>query len=304
MTIGIELDELIDPTGSAYRLNNGKTRAVLSESGGGMPPLSYLVSSGPLQDGQTLRGFRLQPRVYIMLVRYQGCTREEYWALRAKLLDRVRPNRQTIGTLAPFTLRKYFRDGTKRDLYVMIAQGPEFIGNAPTTWDMWGFTETLRFVAHDPTWYDGDTTTVTHVPTTTSGLVFPITFPITFGAGVISSSETIAYAGTWAAYPTITIDGPVTGPQILNVTTGELLALSYNVPLGERVTIDLQAKTIVNNSGVNLVGYLTEASDLATWHLEPAPGAAGGNNQISFAGYNADGNTRFGLSWNDRFVGI
>lgn len=303
----IELDELIDATGDAYALNNGRTRAVLSETGGGLPPITYIASSGPFQDGQTLRGYRLQPRAYILLVRWQGCSREEYWRLRAKLLDRVRPNRQTIGTLNPYRLRKRYLQGDAlqvRDLYVMPAQGPEFIGRNPQQWDEWGFSETIRFIAHDPTWYDGDTTSVAVTPTTTDNLVFPFTAPFIFGSGVISHSEAVTYAGTWAAYPTITIDGPVNGPQITNVTTGEALKFSYNVVAGEQVTIDLGAKTVVNNFGANLIGYLTADSDLATWHLEPAPGAAGGINTISFAGFGATGATLFTISYQNRFIGL
>lgn len=307
MVQGMEIDELIDATGDAYALNNGRTRAVLSETGGGLPPIAYLASSGPFQDGQTLRGYRLQPRVYILLVRWQGCSRDEYWRLRSKLLDRVRPNRQTIGTLNPYRLRKrYFEGGAlkTRDLYVMPAQGPEFIGRNPQQWDEWGFSETIRFIAHDPTWYDGDTTSVAVTPTTADNLIFPFTFPFLFGTGVISDSEAVTYTGTWAAYPTIYIDGPVSGPQILNVTTGELLALNYGVSAGERVTIDLEAKTIENNTGTNLIGYLTAASDLATWHLEPAPGAAGGVNTLNFAGSGATGATMFTVSYRNRYVGV
>lgn len=304
MPQGIELDELIDATGSSYNLNNGKTRSVLSESGGGMPPIEYLVSSGPLQDGATLRGFRLRPRTYIMLVRWQGCSRDEYWALRAKLLDRVRPNRQTVGSLAPFRLRKWFRDGSRRDLYVMVDQGPEFLPQQPNQWDQWAFTETIRFVAHDPTWYDAVVSTTSVVPTTTDNLVFPFTFPFLFGSGVVSESSAVTYSGTWAAFPTITIDGPINGPQIANSTTGETLNLGYNIGAGETVTINLEAKTITNNFGTNLIGYLSADSDLATWHLEPEPGAPAGVNTISFAGWGATGATMFTIAWNTRYVGI
>ena len=309
MPNGIELDELIDPTGSTYSLNNGKTRAILSEAGGGTPPLTYLVSRGPLQDGATMRGFRLDPRPYLMLVRWQGCNRDQYWRYRAQLLDWVRPNRQVINTLNPYTLRKYLQINgrmERRDLYVMIASGPEFTARNPSQWDEAGFTETLRWVAYDPTWYDAATSTVATIPTTTDNLVFPFTAPFLFGSGVISSSVNVTYTGTWAAYPTIYIDGPVGGPQLLNVTTGELIALNYTVALGERVTINLAygAKTIVNNVGTNLIQYLTTSSNLATWHLEPSPGATGGVNQVNLAGSGATGATMFTISYQRRFYGI
>lgn len=310
MPAGIELDELIDPTGAVFSLQNGKTRAVLSEEGGGTPPISYLVSRGPLQDGATLRGFRLDPRAYIMLVRWQGCSRDQYWQMRARLLDRVRPNRQVIGSLNPYILRKYLIVNgaqVKRDLYVMIESGPEFVGRTPAQWDENGFSETLRWVAYDPTWYDGSATVITVTPTSTDQLVFPITFPIVFGMGIISHSQAVTYSGTWATYPTLTINGPVGGPSITNTTTGEVIHLdTYTVALGEQVTIDLAygAKTITNNYGDNLIPYLSSSSDLSTWHLEPAPGAPGGVNTISFGGSGATGSTQFGITYAARYYGI
>lgn len=308
MPLQMELDELLDPLGNAFSLNNGRQRAILSESGGGLPPIEYLTTSGPLQDGETLRGFRLRPRAYILLVRWTGCSRDQYWQYRAKLIDKIRPNRQTIGTLAPFRLRKYLTINgvqVRRDLYVMVAQGPEFVGRSPQQWDEWGFTETVRFIAHDPLWYDAATTTVATVPNTTDNLVFPITFPIVFGSGVISQSVNITYLGTWAAFPTLYIDGPVAGPSIRNVTTGEEITMNaYTVAAGERVTVDLGAKTIRNNLGVNLIGYLSASSNLATFHLEPAPGAAGGVNQITLAGSGATGATLFTIAYQSRWLGI
>lgn len=308
-TTGYEVDEIRDPAGYVFSLNNGRTRAVLSEAGGGMPPINYIVSSGPYQDGATLRGFRLGERAYILLVRWQGCSRDQYWQYRAKLIDWLRPNRQVLGELAPLTLRKYLTVNGRdiaRDLYVMPAQGPEFAARDPGSWDEFGFSETVRLVAHDPTWYDAAQTTVDLTPASADSLVMPFTFPITFGSGIVSDSETIAYGGTWAAYPTITITGPIEGPQVRNVTTGELIALDYAVAAGEEVAIDLAygAKTVTNNLGDNLIGELTNDSDLATWHLEPAPGAPDGNNQINFAGSGATGATMFAINWFDRYVGI
>ena len=316
MSMSIELDELIDPTGLSFNLQNGRTRAVLSEVGGGTPPLSYLVSRGPLQDGATIRGFRLNPRAYIMLVRWQGCSRDQYWQYRAKLLDWVRPNRQVIGTLNPYTLRKYLTINgvpVKRDLYVMIESGPEFVGRSPAQWDEQGFSETLRWVAYDPTWYDAAETTVVNFPTYTDNLVFPITFPIVFGSGIVSSTLSIAYAGTWATFPTLVIQGPIDGPTFTNILTGEVIALNYAVATGEQVTIDLAygAKTVTNNTGDNLIQYVTDASSMATFHLEPfpsapatTPGGSLGANQINVSGSGATGDTVFTVRYRNRYFGL
>lgn len=301
-----ETYDLTNSAGTNYVLNDGRTRTILQSSGEGTPPTEYLTTSGPLQDGSTLRGFRLRPRTLIYLVRWQGCSREQYQAMRAALMNVVRPNQASpYGTLALLTLRKRTYPSTIRAIDVAIADGPGF--QPVSGWDGFGFTETLRFTAFDPTWYNPVSATVSIIPSTSDNLVFPFTFPFVFGSGVISSSTTIAYPGTWPTFPTITIDGPVAGPSITNVTTGEDLVLSsYTVAAGERVTFDLRygVKSITNNFGVNLGGYISATSDLATFHLEPSPGAPSGNNQISFAGNGATGATAFGISYYARYYGV
>jgi len=305
----LQMREAYEPTNSAgttYLLNDGRTRTVLQSSGEGTPPTEYLTSAGPLQDGATLRGFRLRPRTLIYLIRWQGCSRDQYQTMRAALMNVVRPNQASpYGTLALLTLRKRLNSGVQRAIDVVIADGPGF---APVGgWDGFGFTETLRFTALNPTWYDPVQSVTTVIPTASDNLIFPITFPIVFGLGVVSSSTTITYAGTWPTFPTITVDGPLAGASIINVTTGEELTLSgYTIAAGERVTFDLAygVKSVTNNLGVNLISYLSTTSDLATWHLEPSPGAPGGRNQISFAGNGATAATAFGITWNSRFFGV
>lgn len=301
-----ETYELQNSAGTVYLLNDGRTRTVLQSSGEGTPPTEYLTSAGPLQDGSTLRGFRLRPRTLIYLIRWQGCSRDQYQTMRAALMNVVRPNQASpFGTLALLTLRKRLNSGVQRAIDVVIADGPGF--QPVSGWDGFGFTETLRFTALDPTWYDPTQAVVTVIPTTSDNLVFPITFPIVFGSGVVSGSQTITYTGTWPTFPIITIDGPIAGPSIINVTTGEELTLSsYTVAAGERVTFNLAygVKSVTNNFGANLISYLSPTSDLATWHLEPSPGAPGGRNQISFAGNGATGATAFGIRYNARYFGI
>lgn len=300
----IEVDEIRDPTGGKYALNNGRNRAVLSEAGGGLPPINYLVSQGPLQDGQTLRGFRLQPRTYTLLVRWQGCTRDQYWAYRSKLLDVIRPNRQVYGSLSALTFRKYFRDGTQRDLYVMPAQGPEFTGRNPNEWDENGWTETVRFTAFDPTWYNPTTQTRSSAGTTSDNLVFPFTAPFIFGAYWVASLSCV-YVGTWAVQPTISIDGPFNGAVIQNLATGESISFNYAMPLGNSVVFNFANHTALRNDGVNLVPYVSGTSDFGTFHFEPSPTAPGGvNTVVVTAGQVAGYTPTVTVQWLTRYIGI
>jgi hypothetical protein len=130
--------------------------------------------------------------------------------------------------------------------------------------------------------------------------------PFLFGA-TYNASGTITYAGTWPEYPTIEVDGPFTRAQVANVTTSEVLDITYSAAVGETITFDLRygIKSVTTNiGGGSLIGELSADSDLATWHLEPDPGAAGGLNQITVSLDNAVSGPQIRIYWNSRFTGI
>ena len=56
----------------------------------------------------------------------------------------------------------------------------------------------------------------------------------------------LANAGTIGTWPTWVITGPVTGPTITNLDTGQRLAFdpTFDVPAGQTMTIDSDAKTV------------------------------------------------------------
>jgi hypothetical protein len=146
-----------------------------------------------------------------------ACDRQGYWDNRANFLDYLRMNRYS-GAFQRGILRKILPDGSKRDLNVVIEQGPEFAARNVDEWDEWSFTETIRFIAHDPIWFDPNEI-VTLFPTTLEDeLVFPFTIfgddltgnGLVFGTGVVNEVTTL-YAGTWFSYPVIVIEGPASG---------------------------------------------------------------------------------------------
>lgn len=312
--------ELINPVGDTYLLQDGRTRTILQSSGEGTPPIEYLTTSGPLQDGATLRGFRLRPRTLIYLVRWQGCSRDQYNTMRATLEDIIRPNQSYAGQLNTLTLRKRLNSGVIRDIGVVISDGPGF---APVSgWDGFGFTETLRFTALDPTWYDPTVRSEAGTPTTTDSLVFPFTAPFVFGS-IGQTTVFPQYRGNWPAFPTIYVDGPINGPSVYRYSSGptgtttQYLTLSVNLAAGDRITFDLRygVKSITRQSdGANLIPYLSANSDLANFHLAPYPEAPHGNpalfgqaaiNNVTLYGTGTVvGQTLLTVSWNDRFYGI
>jgi hypothetical protein len=306
-------------------------RFLLSFTGLGMPPIDYIDQQGPDQHGQTLLGYRLQPRI-IQLVhrRHASCAtgREGYWTARHDILNHLRPNRQNAQSFDLGRLRMRLPGNIIRDIDVLLQQGPAFATRDTDEWDEWAFTETLRFIAPDPTFYDPALQETTF--TVGSGATFEIyddlifyeagtypdhlIFPFAFASTLIDGEATLEYSGTsgqnqptWHSYPTIEITGPLLNPIITNETTGETIELDYSVDGGEVVTITLQYgnKTVTNAAGTNLIGTVTPESNLATFHLAVAPEAPLGVNTISVTGSGAlDGTTQVKLSWHWRYIGI
>lgn len=314
-----EFDTFITPDGRAYSLVAPEIRWVRSIEGTGMPPIDYITQRGPFQHGETLLGYRLRPRVIQMHVRQNFKNRAELFHGRLQILDVLRPNR--IGVTGK--LRKGFGDGTLIDIDVMVQQGPNFEPAKADLWDEWSFDEIIRFVAYNPVFYnpyrkDHDFINIT-LPNGTRqdtltllNLIFPITFPISFnrnigipgvGGGAVAPTidpNIIAYAGSWLEYPTIELVGPLDSPLIINnTTTDETIRLNYSVAAGETVTIALTygSKTITNDVGTNLIGFLSSDSDLGSFHLEP------GTNSFTTAILGQDNNSRVKFRYYDRYIG-
>lgn len=286
-----EYDILTTQDGTSYILHGPDGRSVLSFSGTGMPEIEYVTQRGPYQHGESVKDFFLRPRVVEYHIRQVGCSRTRLWEMRAALLDILRPNRGLASTLT-----KYLPNGTKRALTVTIQQGPAFQGRRGDTWDEWSIDETLRFIAHNPVYYDPEQHSVSF--NALGGLIFPITFPITFAAS--GGTSVIAYGGSWLEYPIIRITGPLSGISIYNADTDERIGFTYSIPAGRTVTIDLTygVKTVTLDDGTNLIGYLTSSSDFGSFHLQP------GNNTLSITGVGFSVGSAIELDYYERFIGI
>lgn len=305
----LEFDAYISPDGVIYVLDGIKDRALLfGVNGQGMPPIEYLTERGPHQHGETIIDYRLRPRVLQMLLRRNGTSRSDYWENRCELLNVLRPNRQrTLGRRpAPGKLRKILPNQAIRDIDVFIEQGPD-IEQGQGVWDEWSFETVMRFIAPDPTFYNPNETEIAFSTGVDGELKYPAAYPVIYSGGeFVDFTEDITYDGTWDALPIVTIRGPVNSPAIYNETTGEKIEMDYVVPLGRTITIDLSydAKTVQDDLGANLIGTLTEDSDLGTFHLATAPDAPGGVNSFRVTGGDVITSSRISLRWNTRFIGL
>ena len=66
--------------------------------------------------------------------------------------------------------------------------------------------------------------------------IFPLTFPIVFGASTVSVTSTATNSGTIAAFPTnIRVVGPINNPKVTNTATGEYIEVSQNLATSSNI---------------------------------------------------------------------
>lgn len=299
-----EFSQFITADGTVYPLDGLVERSlVVQPEGQGMPSIDYITQKGPLQHGETVIAYKLKPRVIQMVFRRNAKDRQGYWNARAELLDILRPNRLVVGTIPTSgVLRKILPNHAIRDINVLIDTGPIFAQSADV-WDEWSYQEALRFIAYDPTYYDPTSIMITQSVAVVTQIVFPISFPISFGSGHKASIVNTTYLGTWLSYPVIKIYGPLNTLVLDNLTTGEQIQFTHALSAGEIVTIDLRFgyKTVTDANGINLIG--STDGDLGTFHLEAAPLASGGVNQLQF--YIASAGTGYvTLEYLTRYIGV
>lgn len=277
-------------------------RAFLAYGNFGAPPTNFITRQGYKQHGVSEVDYLLGPRtVSISLWRRAACSRDEYWANRAELLDFLRPNRG-----GPLTLTLRQPGGAQRSLMVHADPGLVFPPNVED--NHWQVEETLDFVAFDPIWFDPSTVTLTPVSANDQELVFPIDFPIIFGtAGLLFSTGNIAYTGTWRSYPTLILTGPYTSARIEQLTLDVTIELTVPISAAQRRTITLTpgAQSVVDENGQSAFSELGPNSNLIDFYLAPDPEAAGGINVIRaqlFGG--TAGVSAFQMTYNRRYFGI
>lgn len=310
----IEFDYLITPDGLVYDwhdanspLNDG--RWLLTFEGQGLPDAQWITQQGPFQHGISVLDYRLPARTITYLHHRSACNRQGYWDTRAELIDYCRPNRQVPNT--PYkcaTLRKVLPDGTTYDIDVVIQSGPYGNPRSLNQWRESRWNETLKWLAPDPTFYNPTQTVLTLDIELCNNLEFPFEFPFEFCGDSLVETDTITYTGTWLTNPIIQFTGPwATGPYIRNITTDELIQFTRAIPAGTVITIDTRYgyKTVTDQWGNSWLGALNTDSDLATFHLAPAPEAPGGVNSISAGGTGGiAGLSKVELFFNTRFVAI
>lgn len=268
----------------------------------GAPPTNFITRKGYKQNGVTEIDFLLQPRnITVELFRDATTDRQTYWDNRKELHDFLRPNRN--GPLT-FTLRTP-NDNLRS---IIVRADPGMVFPPMPASNEWSLRETFDFIAFDPTFFNAAETVLTLTAATQLQLIFPITFPITFGTSdEFLSTGVINYDGTWKSYPIITLTGPYTRAVITNQQTGTTIFMSVAIGLGEERIIDLTPgqQSITDQNGNNKFSDLGVGTNLINFALFPDPQVPDGQQEITIQLVDGvTGQSGASLSYYERFFAL
>lgn len=286
-------------SGTEYSLDDGTYCYWVGDDGLGMSPMHRLSERGPLQHGDTDRGYRLDPRTVRLILDSISDTRTAWGSKRLSILSIFKPTTDPIILKLELDAGTYYLDCHYIGQAVMPSS--ERIG--------WNQTVVIDLKANDPTFYDATGGALTFaLGGGDDTMLVPTAIPMTVGASTIDASETIAYTGTVLSYPNlIRITGPIEDCVITNTTTGEKLDFSgVTIAAGHYYDIDLRYgyKTVLLDGITNKVSDLTSDSDLATWHIATTPEAVGGINSINVTGTNVTAATSVAINYPIRYIGV
>jgi len=243
------------------------------------------VERGPQQHGQTLNISLLSPRTITMRLGYYASTGDaSLGGIRERLhwifnmvnepafLDCARPD----GAVRRFDC--YYRDGLTGKRAATDPYGHQY--------------EVLQLVCDNPLPYEWPLGLLEFAPAagyyySGAGLHVPLEVPVLLGPAAISETKVLQYQGSWEDYPIVRFEGPMASPYIENLITHEKLQFQEGTTINEgdwwEVDCRYGYKYVVDSVGTIQTQYLTEDTDLATFHIAPHPIAPAGQNSIRAA---------------------
>lgn len=157
----------------------------------------------------------------------------------------------------------------------------------------------LQWTASDPRRYSVDEHTE-HCEIVTpsgTGLVYPLTYPLTYGPDVVAASVVCTNAYEADSPPRLVITGPVTTPLIANVSTGTVL--EYAVALAsssDQLVIDVRAGTVLLNGVDRAYARTSNSGPLADFVL------AAGDNDLEFRAASSASGNALDVFWRDATI--
>ena len=111
--------------------------------------------------------------------------------------------------------------------------------------------------------------TATFEALSSGGVIFPIVFPVVFGAGVLTAQIVATNAGNQPAPPIVRIDGPCLNPRVYNATVGADMIIEYDIPAGEYIEINRYGTWPVTLNGTDNIYQVFDDVNSEWWELDP-----------------------------------
>jgi hypothetical protein len=153
----------------------------------------------------------------------------------------------------------------------------------------------VEFFCPDPRYYDSNIQTATLLYSTPSGRIYNRIYNLVYGGGSGTITTTITNNGWTNTYPTITINGPITNPEIGNTTQNASMLFNVTLSSSDLFIVDLYNKLITLNGNP---ARNTLISGSSTWFS-----ASPGNNDFYFYGTGTlAGTTEAVVEWQSAYI--
>ncbi|RMB83643.1 phage distal tail protein [Streptomyces shenzhenensis] len=119
----------------------------------------------------------------------------------------------------------------------------------------------VEWQATDPRRYElAERSVPATLPASEPGLDWPLTWPLAFGTPGSTGALSVTNVGDAETHPVVEFRGPVTGPAMTNLITGDVI--EYDIPLaaGDVLTVDTRAGTVVLNGTASRIYTATSRS--------------------------------------------
>lgn len=290
--------------GIEYPLTGRDPYSIITAQGLGISGIiRRLKDRGPKQVGMTNLGHRIDSRVITLQMIMVGDTVAEVDAHRDLLTTILSPWDEDDDAIR---LRFTRDDGEIREIYCHTMGGPDF-PNEPVA-DRMGASQkcAVQLECVDPLFFNPNSFSAIFGGAQ-GGWAIPMIVPWASVGSGFDQNLALTYGGSYRTFPTISITGPITNPLIENETTGEILDFTgHTIIANDTYTINLsqENKTVVDQNGISKIQYLTQASDLVSFHLRSAPKAVGGINNLHASGTSISGATNITLTYFDRYLSL
>jgi hypothetical protein len=108
-------------------------------------------------------------------------------------------------------------------------------------------------LAGDPYIYDypGQSIFIGTATVVNIGTGFNMAFNVGFGGSILTNSGTVVNNGTHTAYPTITMNGPLTNPTLVDSVGGITMSFNITLAAGDQLVVNCKDRSVVLNGTVS-----------------------------------------------------